>query len=78
MKIHLDTEKCQGHGRCYSLAPELFDCDDLGTADAYATAAFAMGPAAAEWTASLPGYEALVILADGLMVWTPGFPLADD
>ncbi len=32
MKINLDTEKCQGHGRCYSLAPELFDCDDLGTA----------------------------------------------
>jgi len=32
MKIHLDTAKCQGHGRCYSLAQELFDCDDLGTA----------------------------------------------
>jgi ferredoxin len=32
MKIHLDTEKCQGHGRCYSLAPDLFDCDDLGSA----------------------------------------------
>jgi len=32
MKIHLDTDKCQGHGRCYSLAPDLFDCDDLGTA----------------------------------------------
>jgi ferredoxin len=32
IKIHLDTEKCQGHGRCYSLAPDLFDCDDLGTA----------------------------------------------
>jgi ferredoxin len=32
MKIHLDTAKCQGHGRCYSLAPELFDCDDFGTA----------------------------------------------
>ena len=32
MKIHLDAQKCQGHGRCYSLAPELFDCDDLGTA----------------------------------------------
>lgn len=31
MKIHLDTGKCQGHGRCYSLAPDLFDCDDLGT-----------------------------------------------
>lgn len=32
MKIHLDADKCQGHGRCYSLAPELFDCDDLGQA----------------------------------------------
>lgn len=32
MKILLDTGKCQGHGRCYSLAPDLFDCDDLGTA----------------------------------------------
>lgn len=32
MKIHLDSEKCQGHGRCYSLAPELFDSDDLGQA----------------------------------------------
>ena len=32
MKMHLDSEKCQGHGRCYSLAPDLFDCDDLGTA----------------------------------------------
>ena len=32
MKIHLSSEKCQGHGRCYSLAPDLFDCDDLGNA----------------------------------------------
>ena len=23
---------CQGHQRCYALAPELFDVDDLGTA----------------------------------------------
>lgn len=32
MRIHLDAEKCQGHGRCYSLAPDLFDSDDLGSA----------------------------------------------
>lgn len=32
MKIHLDSDACQGHGRCYSLAPELFDCDDEGYA----------------------------------------------
>lgn len=30
MKITIDTERCTGHGRCYSLAPELFDADDEG------------------------------------------------
>ena len=28
----MDTEKCQGHNRCYALAPELFDVDDYGQA----------------------------------------------
>ena len=32
MKIRVDQEKCQGHNRCYALAPELFDVDDYGTA----------------------------------------------
>jgi ferredoxin len=32
MKITLDSSKCQGHGRCYALAPDLFDSDDLGQA----------------------------------------------
>ena len=32
MRVHLDSEKCQGHNRCYSLAPELFDVDDYGQA----------------------------------------------
>lgn len=30
MRIALDTDRCTGHGRCYSLAPELFDSDDDG------------------------------------------------
>jgi ferredoxin len=30
MRIRLDTELCQGHGRCYTLAPELFDSDEVG------------------------------------------------
>ena len=30
MKPVIDTGKCSGHGRCYSLAPEIFDCDDEG------------------------------------------------
>lgn len=32
MRVHLDLAACQGHGRCYSLAPELFGCDDDGQA----------------------------------------------
>lgn len=50
---------------------------DLATADAYATAAFAMGgERAPHWTARLRGYEALTILADGRVLSTSGFPSA--
>jgi thiamine biosynthesis lipoprotein len=52
---------------------------DLATADAYATAAFAMGAdRVAHWTARLKGYEAMTILADGRVLSTPGFPRAAD
>jgi FAD:protein FMN transferase len=48
---------------------------DLATADAYATAAFAMGAERApHWTARLHGYEAMTILADGRVLSTPCFP----
>ena len=30
MRIVLDAEACTGHGRCYTLVPELFDADDYG------------------------------------------------
>jgi ferredoxin len=29
-RVHVDPDKCQGHNRCYSVAPELFELDDLG------------------------------------------------
>lgn len=32
MRINLDSEACQGHGRCYALAAKLFDADDEGYA----------------------------------------------
>lgn len=32
MKLQLDSELCQGHGRCYALASALFDADDEGFA----------------------------------------------
>jgi thiamine biosynthesis lipoprotein len=48
----------------------------LGVADAYATAAFAMGTDGPSWTATLDGYEAMTILADGTVLSTEGFPKA--
>lgn len=30
MKVTIDQDLCQGQGRCFSIAPELFDFDDLG------------------------------------------------
>lgn len=32
MRIKFDRTACQGHNRCYMLAPELFDTDDEGYA----------------------------------------------
>ena len=46
----------------------------LALADAYATAALAMGPARArDWTESLPGYEAYAITENGDTWQTTGF-----
>lgn len=50
---------------------------DLGTADAYATAAYAMGAACPDWLAAhLPDpYAAYVATADSLAWHTPGLPV---
>jgi ferredoxin len=32
LRLHVDQDKCQGHARCKSLAPELFDLDEFGNA----------------------------------------------
>ena len=45
----------------------------LTEADAYATAAFAMGHAALDWAESLDGYEALLIANDGTRSCTSGW-----
>jgi thiamine biosynthesis lipoprotein len=51
---------------------------DLTFADAYATAAFAMGPTGLAWIAGLDGYEGCSITAErdgseARINWTPGF-----
>jgi ferredoxin len=32
LRVRVDSGRCQGHNRCCSLAPELFEADDLGNA----------------------------------------------
>jgi ferredoxin len=29
-RVHVDPDRCQGHNRCYSIAPDLFELDELG------------------------------------------------
>jgi ferredoxin len=30
MRVRIDSDRCQGHGRCYELAPDLFGEDEQG------------------------------------------------
>jgi ferredoxin len=30
MRVQIDPGRCQGHGRCYDLAPDLFAADEDG------------------------------------------------
>ena len=34
LKVHVEAERCQGHNRCYAIAPELFEIDDYGNSRA--------------------------------------------
>jgi ferredoxin len=29
-RVCLDADLCTGHGRCYTLAPDVFDADEVG------------------------------------------------
>lgn len=46
---------------------------ELATADAYATAAFAMGARGPAWTATLDGHGAMTVLDDDRVLATPAF-----
>jgi thiamine biosynthesis lipoprotein len=48
---------------------------DLGDADAYATAAVAMGRPGLDWLARLDGYESAAVTDDGRAFRSPGLPV---
>ena len=29
-RVRVDPDRCTGHGRCYTLAPDVFDADEVG------------------------------------------------
>ncbi len=29
-RVWIDADRCTGHGRCYTLAPDVFDADEVG------------------------------------------------
>lgn len=49
MRVSVDLDICTGHGRCYALAPEVFDADD----DGYCSPKFSDVPPALEEQARL-------------------------
>lgn len=62
IQVAIDKSRCTGHGRCYSLAPEVFDADD----DGYGTVIAADVPDALEegaHVASMNCPEEAVIVA---------------
>lgn len=50
LKVHVEAARCQGHNRCYSIAPELFEIDEYGNSRAKGDGAV---PAALEQKARL-------------------------
>jgi ferredoxin len=43
MKVQIDSARCQGHGRCYDLVPDLFGDDDEGFGKVLGDGAVAAG-----------------------------------
>jgi ferredoxin len=66
MRVEVDPERCQGHNRCYVLAPELFDVDDYGNAVVRGDGGVAaeLEPKARLALANCPEY-AITLIEDG-------------
>jgi ferredoxin len=65
VKVSIDPARCQGHGRCYELAPEIFDADDEGYGVVLGTGEIAPGLAKRARLAALNCPESAVDIADG-------------
>ncbi len=64
MRIEIDEDRCSGHGRCYTLAPELFDADEQGHGVALVEGDLAVDQVEAAKTAVLNCPEQAISLVD--------------
>ena len=55
LKIRVDQDKCQGHARCKSLAPELFELDEFGNAHEVGDGSVPAGLEDKAWLAQCKG-----------------------
>jgi ferredoxin len=65
LKIRVDQDKCQGHARCKSLAPELFDLDEFGHAHQAGDGSVAAGLEDKAWLARANCPEMAIEIAEG-------------
>ena len=65
VKVSIDPARCQGHGRCYELAPGIFDADDEGYGVVLGTGEIAAGLAKRARLAALNCPESAVDIDDG-------------
>jgi ferredoxin len=69
MRVQIDPGRCQGHGRCYDLAPELFGADEDGYATLTALTADGVVPPGREGDAQLAAGncpEAAIAVLEGV------------
>jgi len=65
VRVRIDQERCEGHGRCYALAPELFEPDELGNGQVIGDGAVPAGREDAAHLAEANCPERAVLIEEG-------------
>ena len=65
MKVRVDDERCQGHGRCYALAPTVFESDEIGNATVVGDGSVAPGDEQRAQLAAANCPEQAIVVEDG-------------
>ena len=64
MRVRIDASRCEGHGRCYMLAPAVFDADENGSGTVIAEEIDDASIAAATLARDNCPEDAIVLIAD--------------